>query len=263
MPAIRDFAQNLSTSTTLGLVCSSPDVAQNDLLIAMVTHRGNVAAPIYDTVGEAADKCWLWSASGGWTDYTSQFNNATTGDFYLTYSTAALNDLFYFGKSTMFNGIEVVISTLGAGTQTWILEYWNGAAWTTLTTKVNGIILTATVGNHSASFDVPTDWATYLVNGTTYYWVRIRISVYTSQTTRPVYSIGHLGTFNQLNSMANSTTANHSINWKIAGASEPAEYGVSDQQTAVRQKMAMIASIRDVDTVIPLVHTTEIGRAHV
>ncbi|HEY5141218.1 MAG TPA: right-handed parallel beta-helix repeat-containing protein, partial [Methylococcales bacterium] len=78
-------------------------------------------------------------------------------------------------------------STQGAGTWTITWEYWNGSAWTALSSVTDNTTgFTAVAGTYDITYTFPTDWAKTTVNSTTKYFVRARVSAYTSITTRPL-----------------------------------------------------------------------------
>jgi len=257
MPAIRDFTQNYTATTTAGLVCSAPDYSQNDLLVSMVS-ADTSADPMYWVVGEPATYVFMWDNSAGtFTDYTTNFNSAATADWYMfTASPGTTEDACYFGRSAQFNGLAVIVSTASSVVHTWAWEYYNGSAWTTLTTLNNQIVTNMAVGYRSLAFNPPPDWASNAINSQTQYWIRMRLTAYTSTTTRPVLSQGWLGTFAQIGHVINGTTSGLAVGYKIAGASEPIEYGVAQAMATNDTFDAMVVSIRDIDTSLPFAHET-------
>ena len=254
MPAIRDYSQNYSSSSTLATVCAQPDTLENDLLVALVS-CDTAAASQYWVGGEAATSV-QYDDGGVFTNYTTQFNALATSWYMVSATPAAVNDACYFGHTSVFNGVSVLVATAPSMVITWTWEYYNGATWVTLTTLSNGIIPTMTAGVHALSFNPPTDWASVAVNAVTAYYIRARISSYTSVTTRPIFNQGYVGKWNQLFQITSGTTAHHSILYKIAGATEPAEYGMNDQLTTSDTRNALIASVKDIDPLIPFSHTT-------
>lgn len=250
MPVIRDLSINVNnTNTVTGMICALPDAVTNDLMIMHAsadTGTQNWAGLEVLTVFQYED------VGVGFTVETTDANSSATADINWTPATAAAGDLCYWGSDTPFNAIGLLISTAGAGTQTWVFEYWNGSAWTTLTNLNTGISLTAAAGYRFNNFNPPGDWATTTINSSLAYYVRMRISAYTSQTTRPVGSQAFVGKWNQLFSLTNTT--NQGILYKIAGASEPEE-AVGAFTTAETSNIA-ITSIRNVDTAIPFATAT-------
>lgn len=110
-----------------------------------------------------------------------------------TIQTPQNGDILYFGNTAAtFDRIIWGLRTAAVGTYTAVWEYWNGAAWTTFAPTTNSFSATrqwdtaATLGVVAWSLGDLTGWATTAVNGVTAYWVRWRISAFTSMTTVPV-----------------------------------------------------------------------------
>lgn len=112
---------------------------------------------------------------------------------YKPFATGVVNDAIYFGAYAPFSRIAISVGLLASWTVTLVYEYWNGAAWTALTTTE-----LPTIPFNNAfypevefySWTMPTNWATTTVgdSGTgnvLAYWMRIRISVSTLITTLP------------------------------------------------------------------------------
>lgn len=141
-------------------------------------NTGGMTTP--DTmVGAIADD------GGVQTDDTTAANNDTANDMTLLPAVPAVNDAYYFGGGRTYSQLTVNIGTQGVGTWTITWEYWNGA-WVALsgvTDNTNGF--TATTGNKTVTFTTPTDWATTTVKTISAYWIRARVSAYTSKTTIP------------------------------------------------------------------------------
>ena len=107
---------------------------------------------------------------------------------------AGSGDITYFGVQSggalpygPFDNLALFIETGGEGSYTVTWEYWNGA-WVTLTVTDNttlGSLVFGSEGFSSVHWIVPDDWATTAVNGITGYWVRARISAFTSMTAVP------------------------------------------------------------------------------
>lgn len=261
MPAIRDFAQNYSKTTNIPMVCSAPDIQTNDLLVTLVS-CDTVASPMYWVGGIPAYKVFL-ALSGGtaYTDYTTQFNNDTASDFWFTKAagTGTANDAFYVGMLEPFNGLSINHTGAGSASTALTWEYWNGSAWTTLTTLANNLTPAAAATNlvHGMWFRPPGDWATTTVNAVaSTYWIRGRVTTAGTITTRITCTKGWVGGFNQLFSIVSGTSAGHAILYRTATASETNEYGLNYIQTTGDTKNALVASIRDVDTAIPFAQAT-------
>ena len=123
-----------------------------------------------------------------YTTETTAAQNATTNDMNLPPVTPATNDAYYFGFAQMFDKVILKYDTAGAGVWTITWEYWNGA-WVALAGVTDPTDnFTNGAATYTISFTRPGDWATTAVNGITLYWVRARVSAYTSQTTKPLGS---------------------------------------------------------------------------
>jgi len=128
-------------------------------------------------------------------------------------ATPAVNDAVYFGIDTSlsdsgpFASLVFDIGTALSGTMNMTWEYWNGA-WTafaqsvgkeiwdqTSTSESGGASPWTNTGVNVVQWLVPSDWATTSVNSITGYWVRARVSSFTSimdvptQQNRNIYSV--------------------------------------------------------------------------
>ena len=153
---------------------------------------------------------------GLYVDETTPFGEATADDVEVLPATPAVDDAFYVGEATnKFAQIEINETTQGAGTWTIVWEYWNGTAWTALAGVTDGTTgFTAATGWVSVTFTEPTDWETCLVDGVNAYWVRARVSAYTSVTTAPQVGQGYV-----VNSAA-STWTDDTTDFTDAGAGD-------------------------------------------
>ena len=151
-----------------------------DIIISTVS---NGASGV--TVAVAADGAAL-------TDESTAANNATATDTTLLPAVPAQDDAYYFGSTVPFNGVRIDIGTQGEGVWTTIWEYWNGTAWTNITATDTDGVFTAAAGNHEVTWTIPTAWVKKTVTTTTpaattalMYFVRARVSAYTSVVTAP------------------------------------------------------------------------------
>src|SRR5271157_2685701 len=129
---------------------------------------------------------------GTFIDQTVPANNVTANDMTLIRAVPAVNDAYYFGNATTFRAFCLHLGTTGTGAWTITWEYWNGAAWIALSGVLDGTKNTAG-GNTgsltlsgSISFTQPSDWANTTVDGIAAYWIRARMSAFTSMTTVPI-----------------------------------------------------------------------------
>lgn len=126
------------------------------------------------------------------TDETAGANNATANDMTFFPASPAQNDAYYFGYASKFFGVDITIGTKAvSAVMTVVWEYWNGSAWATLTPtldETSALLLDGT-GAKKMRFVPPAAWAAKASLGTvtgSYYWIRARISEFTSIGTVPL-----------------------------------------------------------------------------
>lgn len=259
MPAIRDYAQNYTSSTSaVGFSVPVPSYSANDLMLAIVSADTGTQTWAGSEVTQYA-----WTAFTGGTvfaDVTTAAQNATTGDTFIIDTASVLNDSFYWGSTTKFNLVGAIISTAGtaSGNPVWTWEYWNGSAWTALTLLTTGLTYTTAVGYAMNRFHPPTDWATNSPGGSmaTAYWARQRTTTAGNITVRQACTQMLVGRWQQLFSATN--TVNHGVMWKYATASEYSENPI--HYTTAETANGSITTIKDVDTLIPF--STTLPAAH-
>ena len=130
---------------------------------------------------------------------TTACNNATAGDMNLP---ATGSQVYEFAADNQFSHQWVNVSTAGAGVWTVTWEYYNGVSYVALAGVTDGTTHFRTSGLHRVSWTFPTAglWTSSALHGVTGYWVRARISAFTSQTVAPLgqqayYETGRWWTF--------------------------------------------------------------------
>lgn len=120
------------------------------------------------------------------TNESTAAHNDTDNDMTLLPATPAVNDAYYFSVNTTNpSGIYVYISTAGAGTWTITWEYYNGS-WTALSNVSDGTSgFKSGTGIKAVTFTTASDITSTSVNGINTFWIRARVSAYTSITTQP------------------------------------------------------------------------------
>lgn len=122
---------------------------------------------------------------GVFTNETTDGTNATVND--VTIPITALNDAFYIGYSKPFQAVKMKYSTAGVYNATVAWEYWNGSSWTSLTCLDETQGFTKAAGTRYLIIpNKPADWVATAVNGTSAYYIRMRVSAFTSATTQPL-----------------------------------------------------------------------------
>ena len=118
--------------------------------------------------------------------YTSSLNSPKGVPFAPFVSSPSVGDSFYIGSSGFFTGLYLDVSTAGSGLSgTW--EYWNGAAWTSLSPTLDQT--SGGQASGSVAWTMPADWAGTPVNGTTAFYVRLTLTS-ASYTTMPTWYSG-------------------------------------------------------------------------
>jgi len=127
-------------------------------------------------------------------DETTPWSEGTADDVEVLAATPAVGDACYWGHPTKFKTISMDITTAAADlVATLVWEYWNGTAYVaTLSETDNTTGLTAATGVRTVVFTPPTDWAKNTVKGINAYWIRVRVSAFTSITTAPQVGSGHV-----------------------------------------------------------------------
>lgn len=112
---------------------------------------------------------------------------------WLPFDSGAVNDAVYFGADAPFSRVGFLVYRAAVWTVTLAYEYWNGSAWTALTTAETTDFTSVPTPPHFIvlSYTLPSNWATTTIgDGTTgrinKYWVRIRIATSTVITTLPM-----------------------------------------------------------------------------
>lgn len=162
--------------------------------------------------------CYL-DDGGLYTLRDTEIQEATGDDVAALPATPAVDDATYLGHATLtFARVDVNITTQGAGTWTVTWEYWDGSAWTALSGVTDGTTgFTAATGWKSVTFTLPEDWAKCTVDGVNAYWVRGRVSAYTSVTTQPLLGQGYV-----IVTTADATWTDDTTDFTDAGAGDVA-----------------------------------------
>ena len=122
-----------------------------------------------------------------YTNETTDFNDVGLDDCQVFPTNEDINDAFYIGNDNKFNGVSITMPTPGVGNGvTW--EYWDGSAWSTLTTTDGTSGFTS---SGELTFDPPDNWTENIVVVSNYYWIRARVTT-AAYTTTPLLSQGQL-----------------------------------------------------------------------
>ena len=151
----------------------------------------NVTSPytLNIMVGGTAFNAAIALDGSSYTDETTEAGDLTADDMTLAPAVPVAEDAYYLGASKKFNEIAIELSTsAGASTWTHIWEYWNGTAWTALSNVTdNSAAFVNAAGIYHVYWDNPTDWKATTINSRgDYFYVRMRVSAFTSITAQPL-----------------------------------------------------------------------------
>jgi hypothetical protein len=122
------------------------------------------------------------------TDESAAAQNDTANDMTLLPAVPAQDDAYYFGFIVLWNMLTLNIAIQGSGTWTVVWEYYNtDTTWHSLADVADGTSgFKAGTGNKVVTFTRPAGWALTDINGVgSMYWIRARVSAYTSIVTQP------------------------------------------------------------------------------
>ncbi len=180
-------------------VCGGATVAEDHSGGGHVAEPAALDVPVPTCGGEAVQHSpgavdgAIADDGGAQTDETAEANSAAANDMTLLPATPAVNDAYYFGLSTKWNWLVLEIGPAGAGTWTITWEYWNGSNWVALPGVYDTSNGFRNGGTHSVGFHQPADWATSSIMLMDLYWIRARVSAYTSVTTQPLGTQAWIG----------------------------------------------------------------------
>lgn len=131
---------------------------------------------------------WIITDTAVFVNETTDINSSSTADVPLLSSLPTVGDAVYFGYTAKWTKLRITLSTAMSATLTGLLEYYNGASWTTIPlSRDDSTAFSAGTSTYLIHFEPPSDWATVSVNGSAaLYWIRFRVSAFTSMTTPPV-----------------------------------------------------------------------------
>jgi hypothetical protein len=208
IPTTHDIAQkymvyvaNPSPDTALTMSVRNEVEMFGDTVYGQIGANGTSGTITVPTASYTAFSATAWSScftsiGAALTDYSADLNdNVPPGTADVPFAFTAVNDALYFGNTSPFQRIRVNIGTAGVYSASGIWEYWNGSAWAavpevydnTSATVDDGTKSFTRTGSRYVQWQIPNTWAAYDIAGspTSQYWVRWRITDFTSITTTP------------------------------------------------------------------------------
>lgn len=178
-PTIRNgTGASTTVNNNVTITITVKDESNNNIQNARVAIQGSSTSAMFGAVADDG---------GVQTVQTTASNNITTNDMTLLPAVPAVNDAYYFGSAEPFYKFTVNIGQNGSGTWTVIWEYYNGSTWSTITDASDGTNgFRAGTGNKDVTFSPPSNWVTTSVQSIPAFWVRARVSAYTSVTAQPL-----------------------------------------------------------------------------
>lgn len=123
---------------------------------------------------------------GSFTSFISECATGTNDIDFLP-AVAEVNDAFYIGHATQpfaTVNMDTTSGVQGSTSMTVVWEYWDGDSWETLTFGLQEVVdFDESVGDYYNTFQPPSDWASTSVNSTAGYYIRMRVSAFTSSGT--------------------------------------------------------------------------------
>ena len=201
---IKDALKVTDGSTTVDVLSEvhALDAQRLPFTLFLEGTHGNDTGPASDGVliGALTDTAALCQQDDGtvFTSYTTECASGTD-DVILLPAVPAVNDAFYVGHATL-KFVRVLVDTTsgtsGDTVLTLVWEYYNvDTTWDTLTFgRQDAVDFDESVGTLYNTFKPPSDWGLSEVNSVSGYWIRWRVTAYTSSTTDPQADTISLGT---------------------------------------------------------------------
>jgi hypothetical protein len=128
------------------------------------------------------DYCYLYDGAT-YTDNSVEAKSLAGSAFQ---SVADETSYLYIGKSTTFKQFAIDVATGATGYTSTVWEYWNGSAWTTLSTSGTDDMS----ADGTVTFSVPGSWTKTTVNGKSAYWLRFSQTASAPSVPATLNSIG-------------------------------------------------------------------------
>lgn len=163
-------AYNATPAQQYNFVNPSPSFGNQTDVVKVITRNLGTLANITN--------CFFYNSTTTlFTDYTTQAQSATVDDVPLS---GSVGDIYYFKTSIVNTNYQTALSfTITSQTNNYVYayEYWNGSTWVAL---VPGVSLFDTTNNFQQTgivyFGTYANWASTTINGSTGFFVRIRIT---------------------------------------------------------------------------------------
>lgn len=129
------------------------------------------------------DYVYMFDGGTTYTNHSVEADSAAGSPFAIL---ADAGDKLYCGKDTQFKRFVIDVSAAAVGYTAVTWEYWNGSAWTTLTTSGTADFS----ADGTVTFTIPGSWVKNTVNGINAYWLRAQQTAVAPATPATLLSIG-------------------------------------------------------------------------
>lgn len=194
------YVANPSMDTALNLS------VRNDVDMFGSTVYGQVYSAVVPAASYMLFKSTAWSScftsiGGVLVDQSANINDTLPPQNDVPFEFGAVNDAIYFGDIAPFQRMRITIGTAGVYDASGIWEYWNGSAWTAIpeiyddsnATVHDGTKSFSRTGSRYIQWQIDGDWTAYDIasDPTSQYWVRWRITNFTSRTSGPALNFAY------------------------------------------------------------------------
>ena len=180
---------DLQVPATLSAASLIDDGFMSSDALNSLVQKGGVDIPAMPGTNRIVVKGAAQDDGGVFTPYTTEAQSATASDVPLLPASPAVSDAFYFGFDIPAGMTTIDIGQAGVGSWAVTWEYYNGSGWTALSGVDDRTSAFSILGRNIATWSVPSDWAESTVVSVAAYWVRARVSSFTSITTQPKASL--------------------------------------------------------------------------
>jgi hypothetical protein len=154
-----------------------------------IVQRGGVDIPAMPGTNRIVVQGAAQDNGGVFTDYTPEAQSSAANDVLLLPAVPVVDDAFYLGFDIPAGMATVDVDQAGAGTWAVTWEYYDGSSWTALSGLDDRTSAFSVLGRNIVTWTVPADWSTTTIVSISAYWVRARVSAFTSLTTEPLASL--------------------------------------------------------------------------
>lgn len=148
-----------------------------------MTSLGKPGAITSYSARQFLDYVYMFDGASTYTNHSVEADTAAGTPFT---AMADAGDKLYCGKLTKFQEVRIEVNVPHTGYTSVTWEYWNGSAWTTLSTTGTADFS----ADATFTFTAPGAWALTTVNGISAYWIRAQQTAASPATPATIDNIG-------------------------------------------------------------------------